>query len=1048
MVQEALAELIAGHPVLLTDAGAVVASKAAVLLPARVFAVWPTESIALFFDEQGRPALSRSVTAASSKKLRSWGLVDEVDKKQVLAALERSRPPTPTTWRGLLHLWDYVTPDLTGYPKACPADGGGDHPGGGERDAVGCERCGPPGRGEDPAVRGGLGIPLPYLRIVNPGWLAYLADVHEASAGPSADPPAKSLEAARALLKELGLDRATTVNGVVDRVSDKFFGPVRRTLADAVRLSHIVAKLGGRVPDGFQFYTEDGNPRAVQAGVVWDRDGQLAPLLPDDWIATHLLHGAYSGSFASCSRDEWRAWASSDRSGLLLLPSVETRSSEFLSSEALEADLRKRGPIGECRYPYVTGRSYPYQYYESIDYDFEQAVCSYLQALPDDHDLWRVITRLLLQVPDKIWRGKDRVEARQSSSNGQSVGTVRMTSTVPAAWVRSLARRPVLRDTRGQYRKPDEMLRRMPETEALLDVEPFVDGQMDTEAARPLLDLLGVRSTPSGPEGILERLRALSGSSNAPVYEVDKWYGRLDQMAATCSTADLAKIRQAFGSEPLILTQDGSWASAASVFLSAQEEDVPGAATVRPTVGELALWKRVGLADRPTADLALAWLKSLPSGRPPAPAEVRRVRALLGRYPVRIWEECGHWLNLSGAWVPAEELRYALTMQSLVSWEHLFPGLKDRTALLLDLPGEVTRSQPFSRLQALSQVIEDRLDQAAQLDGQAETKAWLHTLSAALRRAELDNEGETQRIRALATRLMATRWARTPGLSTTPYIDGTPAGPRRRTDVVWHGSTLHVDDLPTAKLARRVPEELGRAFGRPEILAALAYGFERSPVDVLAYLEENFRLAPVSANDGQQVAEDATTVRVEPDAEAAGRQNDAESAGGSSSGDEGPIHTREGASQDSQSDSDGAEPTNPGSAGSSRRRSTGPAAPSLIERFALAHGFHKNDDGRFSHADGSWISRADDTRSMWERWNANRELVCSYKPIDHCLDRGPLVLDAEIWGLIEESPSRYGLILVDAQGGAVEMTGTRLRAMRDANELTLFPASYRLVVDR
>jgi hypothetical protein len=1048
LVEVALAEVIAGHPVLLTDAGALVASKEAVLLPVRVFAVWPTEPIAEFFDEQHRPALSRSVAPASSRKLRSWGLVDEVDKKQVLAALRGSGPPAPTTWRGLLHLWEYVTPDLTGYQKRAqpaavriiPVEGSTTLWAAGDVVRL--------GDGKILQSEEDWGFLSPYLRIVDTAWLAYLADEQLSPAESSADARAKALEAAKALLKELGLDRATSVHGVVDRVSGKFFGTTRRTLADAVRLSHIVAKLGGRVPEGFQFYTEDGNPRSVQAGVVWDRDGLLGPHLPADWIATHLLHGAYSGSFVSCSRDEWRAWAFSDRSGLHILPTLDREESWFGSRRGLEARLRELGYGGEFQYPYKTGRDYAYQDYGTIDFDFDPVLSKHLQELPDDDALWRAMARLLLEVPDKFWRGREVVEARQTSTNGGNEDAVRMTSTVPAAWVRSLARRPVLRDTRDQYRRPDEMLRRTPETEALRDIEPFVDAQVDTEAARPLLDVLGVRSTPSGPKGILERLRALSGSSNPPGYEVDKWYGRLDQMAATCSTGELGEIRQAFHSERLILTQDGIWASAPSVFLATQEEDVPGAATVRPTVGELALWQRIGVADRPTADLALAWLKSLPSGRPPAPADVRRVRALLGRYPVRIWEECAHWLNLSGAWVPADGLRYALTMQSLVSWEHLFPGIKDRTALLLDLPGEVTRNPPFSHLQALSQLVEDRLDQTPHLAGQSETKAWLHTLSAALRLAELDNDGETQRVRALATRLMDTRWARTPGLSTTPYIDGTPAGPRRRTDVVWHGSTLHVDDLPTAKLARRIPEELGRVFGRPEILAALAYSFERSPVDVLAYIEENFRLATVSDDDGQRAAGDATTIRVEPGAEAADRESDAESAGSSFAGHEGRRQAGERTSQDSQSDSGEAEPTDSGSVGSPRHRATGPALPSLIERFAREHGFRKNEDGRFCHPDGSWISRADDTRSMWERWSANGELVCSYKPIDHCLDRGPLVLDAEIWGLIEESPSTYGLILLDAQGGAVEMTGTRLRAMRDANELTLFPASYRLVVDR
>ena len=68
-----------------------------------------------------------------------------------------------------------------------------------------------------------------------------------------------------------------------------------------------------------------------------------------------------------------------------------------------------------------------------------------------------------------------------------------------------------------------------------------------------------------------------------------------------------------FGTEKLIFTDGGAWATAGGVFLNADEEDVPGAAIVRASVQDLALWHKVGVADRPSADLALKWLSELPS---------------------------------------------------------------------------------------------------------------------------------------------------------------------------------------------------------------------------------------------------------------------------------------------------------------------------------------------------------------------------------------------------------------------------------------------------
>src|SRR5262249_44152705 len=101
-----------------------------------------------------------------------------------------------------------------------------------------------------------------------------------------------------------------------------------------------------------------------------------------------------------------------------------------------------------------------------------------------------------------------------------------------------------------------------------------------------------------------------------------------------------------------------------------------------------------------------------------------------------------------------------------------------------------------------------------------------------------------------------------------PYIDGIPAGAARRADVVWAERLLHVDALPLAKLARRVPEEIGKLFGRPEIRAALDYSFDRAPEAVQAYMEANFNLGATeplqpsdTAGDRQPSAEEGPRER-------------------------------------------------------------------------------------------------------------------------------------------------------------------------------------------
>ena len=253
------------------------------------------------------------------------------------------------------------------------------------------------------------------------------------------------------------------------------------------------------------------------------------------------------------------------------------------------------------------------------------------------------------------------------------------------------------------------------ETEALLDVELFVDADLDNEHNRPLLDLLGVRSKPTGPEHLLDRLRALSRASDPPLEEVDKWYRRLDQMTYTGSTEDVGIIKNAFQTERLIYASSGAWTNSAEVFQHADEESVPDAPLIRPSVRDLSLWAKIGVAPQPTLELILDWLRKLPSAKRLTPEELRRVKALLRRYSQRIWADCRHWLNLAGQWTPVDELIYALTLQPMIAWSHLHPHVKQSAADFQMLPVDVSTQPPFSALSVLAHVIENKLSESLDL---------------------------------------------------------------------------------------------------------------------------------------------------------------------------------------------------------------------------------------------------------------------------------------------------------------------------------------------
>ena len=182
------------------------------------------------------------------------------------------------------------------------------------------------------------------------------------------------------------------------------------------------------------------------------------------------------------------------------------------------------------------------------DWDFDPACWARWEGLTAENPaIWSVLVDRILREKESYWSSYASARIVEVASNGNQRTITRQG--VAPSWILRFRDLPCLPDTRGFRRKPDELLRRTPEPEALIGVESFVDGNLDREAARPLLDLLGVRSTPIGPDALLNRLRALAKAESPPVHEVEKCYNRIDRMLTTCSTSDFQKIRQAFHSE-------------------------------------------------------------------------------------------------------------------------------------------------------------------------------------------------------------------------------------------------------------------------------------------------------------------------------------------------------------------------------------------------------------------------------------------------------------------------------------------------------------------
>ncbi|MAB12298.1 ATPase [Parvibaculum sp.] len=1039
IVELAFDEAIGDRPVLLTEAGQVAAANGAIAVPQPIFDIWPADQAMALLDEQSRPVLCQHVSSKDRTKLVHWSLVEEFSKTDLLEQLRSKHLPRPSTWRHLLNLWSYIAPEVTGWQwhdtdrlRIVPVQG----------KEVLYSASEVVRLGEKKLLQSDEDWEFlaDHLIVLNQNWTRFLAEQRR---GRSAKDTGRgdTAEAAFAVLEEIGLDGTSDVNAVIERVAADYFKSGQPKLVECVQLAQIAAKLGVTIGESFRYASADRTLRSIEKAVLFDENGALEELLPEAIQQTRFLHPDYVASFKSCTRDEWLQWISSGKSGLRTFPPLEETRTFSGRESSLNVELKKRAFSGRIEYRYKD------PWFHVHDWDFPAELWTHWQrAAKTDDGIWAAVAERLIAEKSDFWSQKASATIVEEASNGHR-RTVLRRGLLPM-WASRLRELPCLRDVRGFLHKPGDLLRRTPETEALIDVEPFVHGLLDRETTRPLLDLIGVRNAPSGPERLLDRLRALAKSDRAPTHEVEKWYRRLDQMFDGSSTTDAQNIRDAFRTEKLILAHDGTWVTAGGVFLSGDEEDVPGAATIRASVVDLSLWRRIGVADRPSADLALQWLGTLESEKVLLPDDARRVRTLLGRYPTRIWEECGHWVNLLGEWVPVDTLKYTLSMQSLFTYGHLHDWVKRRTADLRQLSADTVQAVPFASMAALSDLVEERFNQPPSLAGLEDRRAWLTAFGVQLGRIEFADPADTDRVRALAEAIAATSWVQAPKLEVIPYLDGVPAGTARLTDVLWLDRQLFVSPIPKAKLAKRVPEEIGKNL-TTDIRAALAYAFDRSPEDIKDYLEENFTLGPE-----QKVI--APVVEHPPEAEPidddvvdesfveAGVDVASTAMDGTRLSEDDELATPPEPEQQPMEPDHGLIDdeivTKP-------RAAPKPPRPSVMARFALARGYKADGDDRFFNSDGSWIGRANGARFPWERRSASGEVLCHYYPKEHCLERDALQIEADIWGLLDQKPDIYSFILVNPEGEPVEMTGTHLRALRDGGEITIHPATYRLVYD-
>jgi hypothetical protein len=1008
-IEDAFHDAAQSRDVLLTEDDRLVGRWGCVVFPPGVFEIWSAAEISKTLNG-GLPLLSHDVAETAVTSLVRCKYVLRRSSEEVASTLGEVSPPKPRTWRQLLHLWSFIAAEVSRYRyfrNRCPAR------------VV-------PVQGSDvlhaigDVVRIGEKKLLQsdddwtflsrHLQVLNQNWTRYLTEQRRLAETGGDHVLGKLVGDADRVLQDLGLVETSDTGDIFKKVCAGL-NQENATAEDWVRAAHIAAALSAAIPETFRYLTRDGRTTAVSKGLIIDRDGTLADLVDPEWHREHALDDVYLTSPSSCTEDEWWTWIASEKSRVQGFVPLESQRTWVWGREKVRAFLRERGAAADPQFRYVT-----HQFFIE-DWDFDEDHWTFWTgAARGDAMFWgRLFTRFL-NGKQRQWLSATSARVLQQATSG-TLASITSEPLVPM-WIDRFRSLPCLPDTWGKVRLPHELLRRTPATESLLDIEPFVGGELDVEATRPLLKLLGVRETPTSAAALLDRLRALSRSPVLRVSDIEKLYRRLDSLLAHAPTSEVDQARQAFASENLIFTETEEWGSSSAVFLSSDEDDVPGAAVVHRSFRDLSLWHRIDVAPRPSVELAVEWLKNLDHAKLDSD-ELRRARLLLQRHPNRIWEGCRRWLTIDGEWVPVDSLRYALTMQSLVPWKHLFPHVRQTVADFQKLPMDVLQHPPFATLPTLGESIAESECTSDAIS--RSRKEWISSLGEVLARLQVDDADDCERLRGLGRRLSRTEQVIVRQIESTPTINGVPVGTPRLLDALWKGEVLYVVASSAPKTARAITHAIASQFSSEDITDAVKICYEREPHFIDEYALENFELATV-----ESMPERGTTTPVTTADELA---TDTQRHGSGGETFEDPI-------------SDDAETTHDDSGHRIHRPKRAP----LIERFARTLGYERVSAERIERRDGLTLTPDEDSPSVWNAISADGEFVQSYWPREHYLDEKPLVIPADIWSAFERHPDRWTLVLVDGNHRPLAIRAVQLMDWVRSGRASIHVADYRVSI--
>jgi len=1034
IITESMLTELQGQRVVLTTEGKLAKAGECVAVPGELFSVWEARQLLKLFAPTSNHLLTPEASGCTNK-LRSHGWVTTIDSDGALQHLEQGENvPCPASWPKLHALWSFVQ-DHINYDysnerrrrmKLVPVDGSTVlHPANGvvrlssRRDLLSPEDW---------------KFVMDYAPTMNGEWLTWLAKL-----APKKTPAwNEKTDSGHSLLQALALHEPSSVDRIAAQASLRIFTGKVVALADCVRVAHIMAALGASIPDGFRYVTKDLHLRDVSHGVVVDETARIEDIVPAAWAKEHLLHEDYSRNFQSCKSDTWKQWIRKPGSKLLLFVPIIGQEQKHYSRGSVTRFVTARGANPPEEFHYRRDD------FTVADFGFPPELVKHWEKLAKtDPAVWAAVTEGILTAPPHHWGERTETEVRH---NGTTYYKSLDCGFIPAEWINYLRSVPCLPDSHGKLHVPSELFLLTPETEPLRGVEPFIRLELDTERTKPLLKLLGVRDTPADADKLLSRLHALSGVSQPLQHlpQISRFYEALDRIAVRCTPAELSPITEAFSQKTIILTEAGEWLSSGELSIFPDEDN--SSPSIHTSLRNLGLWLRIGVSERPALERTIEWLNSLETGSRLDAAAAKRVRAALQRDPVRIWNECQHWLTLDSTWVAVEKLNYRLTMQSLMKWGELFPAIKSATANLQMLSVDVAQLPPFLAIRNLGDAVEFRVTKFVEAPQVGGSKEWLAALALGLCRVKFSNDEETHRIRTVAQRLHQTAWSTFVHLDVTPYVENAPAGEPFTPKVLWQDARLYVASQSTVRIYKDLADELARPFDHKQVTDAIAACIDRTPEFVAEYLEAHFELdaqpelpaPPAEPPAETRPASDESTQAIKPGQEVP------ETAPTDAPAEDAENPPLAGGDGDANADAEAKPESKPDETEEEELKPPTQPKLSLIEIYAKQRGFRFHAAEKcFTHDDGRWIEKSESPFN-WEERAAGGELVSRMWVSDQKLANG-IEIAAELWTLMGQQPGSTLMVVVGDDHAPCALTGQELLELKDSRQITLHPARYRIV---